>query len=111
MLRVLLEKVNVLVLQVGGWPSRSRIKAPASLWLAIASLYDDVKKLEEENLKGSMQEVTLGILRTSEDALAGDIGQLRNDTLGGFGDVESQIELIKGETFSSHLPYKHQLHF
>ena len=40
-LSVLLEKINMLLLQVGAWPSASRIKPPASLWLAVASLHDD----------------------------------------------------------------------
>ena len=105
MLRVLAEKVNVLMLQVGAWPRRSKIKAPASLWLAVASLYDDVKRLEEENLKGGLKEVTHSDLRITEDALAEDLGQLRNDTLGGLGEIEDQIELVKGSAFSAHIPY------
>ena len=97
-IRVLLEKVNVLMLQAGSWPTRSRVKAPPSLWLAIASLYDDFKKLEEDNLKGSLAEVTEGDLRNTEDALATDIVSLRNDTLAGFGEIEEQIEKVKGES-------------
>ena len=105
MMRVLLEKINVLILQAGSWPMRSKVKAPASLWLAIASLYDDVKRLEEENLKGGLKEVTHSDLRITEDALAEDMGQLRSDTLSGLGEIEGQIDSVKGPSFSPHIHY------
>ena len=104
-LRVLLEKINVLVLQVGDWPTRSRVKAPASLWLGIATLYDDIKRLEEDNLKSHLSEVTQGDLRTSEDALASDIGDLRNDTLAGFSEIEENLRILKGDAYSIHASY------
>ena len=104
-IRILLEKVNVLILQVGSWPTRSKVKAPPSLWLAIASLYDDFKLLEEENLKSGLMQVTEGDLRNSEDALATDIASLRNDTLAGLGEIEEQIDKVKGESYSRHIQY------
>ena len=104
-LRILLEKINVLVLQVGSWPLRSKVKAPPSLWLAIASVHDDIKRLEEDELKKGLTEVSAGDLRMTEDALANDIGLLRNDTLAGLAEVEDSIAQLKGGGFSLHLPY------
>ena len=95
----------MLVLQVGDWPARSRVKAPASLWLAIATLYDDIKKLEDENLKSTLAEVSQCDLRTTEDALASDICDLRNDTLAGFSEIEDNLKILKGESYSTHAPY------
>ena len=105
LLSVLLEKVNVLVLQVGVWPIRSRVKAPASLWLAIASLHDDLKKLEEESLKAGFTEVSQSDLRTTEDALASDIGDLRHDTLEGLNEIEGKLDELKGPAYSVHASY------
>ena len=103
-LRILLEKVNVVVLQIGSWPTRSKVKAPPSLWLAVATLYDDMKRQEEENLKKGFNEVSASDLQMTEDALASDLTALRNDTLAGFSEIENQVDLLKGNNYTPQLP-------
>ena len=102
---VLLEKINVIILQVGTWPVRSKVKAPPSLWLAVASLHDDLKRLEEVSLKAGHTEVSASDLQMSKDALASDIAHLRSDTLQGFGEIEENIESLKGSEYSPHVGY------
>ena len=104
-LSVVVEKINVLLLQVGSWPSASKSKAPASLWLAVAELHDEFKSVEEERMRGIHSKVTAGDLQMSEDALATDISNLRSDTLQGFNEVEENIDLLKGSDFSAHGGY------
>ena len=99
-MRVLLEKFNVLVLQVGTWPVRSKIRAPASLWNGIAAVHDELNNLNDEIIKLGSAGISQGELKNTEAELSFDIESLRSDAIAGMTKIEEEVDCIKGDTYS-----------
>ena len=95
-LRILLEKFNVLLLQVGAWPKQTREQQPPSLWSGIASLGSDLSVIEEDLLKIGGVRVGPGDLKIVEASIGIDLSSLRSDTHAAVSALEANIAEMKG---------------